>query len=93
MSKPYQPSNGSEGMMFMAEFCDRCKRDRDFQLYLVGKGPMAEGCEISARALIYRVEDPEYPKEWVWDPDVMKREGALVIGGAEGARCTAFEPE
>ena len=25
--KPYQPSNGTEAMFFMAEFCDKCKRE------------------------------------------------------------------
>jgi hypothetical protein len=27
--KPYLPSNGTEGMMFMAEFCNQCYKERN----------------------------------------------------------------
>ena len=29
MSKPYRPSNGSEGHIFIDQFCDRCWYDRN----------------------------------------------------------------
>ena len=31
MSRPYQPSNGSEGEGFHAAFCDHCARDAAFR--------------------------------------------------------------
>lgn len=51
--KPYRPSNGTEGMMFEERFCDRCK--------------IAEGCEIPFNAMVYEIESPEYPSQWVFD--------------------------
>jgi len=30
-TKPYRPSNGTEGDIFMSRFCARCERDRAFQ--------------------------------------------------------------
>ena len=55
----YRPSNGTEGMIFMERWCDRCSK--------------ASGCEIPSRTMIYRllcrfrdvVSDDEYPSEWV----------------------------
>lgn len=37
-----------------------------------------EHCEIQFNTMLYDIDDPEYPKEWVCDE--------------EGAECTAFEP-
>lgn len=62
--KPFIPSNGTEGDMFMEEFCFQCiherwthrqKEDRD-----------EDKCGIMNRALLYDTKDPEYPKEWVF---------------------------
>ena len=64
VNKPYRPSNGTEGRMFEAYFCQRCIHDHQAHL-----GNYAGGCPILARALVFRVYDPEYPKEWVYDPD------------------------
>jgi hypothetical protein len=49
----YRPSNGTEGMMFMEDFCDQC----------------ADGgeCKTAMRAMIYDLEDKEYPEEWQYD--------------------------
>jgi hypothetical protein len=52
--EPYRPSNGTDGDIFMAAFCDRCRK-RD----LFG------GCSILARALGLQIDDPRYPPEWV----------------------------
>jgi hypothetical protein len=55
---PYRPSNGTEGEMFMSDWCFRCERDKDGD------------CDILARTLAFNVDDPRYPKEWVckWAP-------------------------
>ena len=77
-TKPYRPSNGTEGTMFEARFCDRCKREARFRR----TGDGADGCRIATAVFIYDVDDPKYPKEWVES-----------IGDATGmtARCTAFQ--
>ena len=72
----YRPANGTEGMIFMERWCDRCSK--------------ASGCEIPSRTMIYSVmhvrrrlvvvalaRDDEYPSEWV--------------GPWNNAKCTAFE--
>lgn len=54
----YQPSNGTEGEGFMAEFCNRCvcePRDPD----------AGEGCPILTATMISSAGDEDYPPEWV----------------------------
>ena len=58
--KKYQPSNGTEGMYFMDEFCMKC----------VHCDPNPEGakqCDILCRSMAYDVSDDEYPIEWTYD--------------------------
>jgi len=56
--KPYRPSNGSDGELFMLEFCYRCERyDED------------TGCPILFASMAYDLGDAEYPKEWVKEDD------------------------
>lgn len=75
--KPYQPSNGTEGLMFQERFCDRCihetlaRRTGDVETY---------GCRIYLHVLLYDKDDPKYPSEWTHD-----FKGRPV--------CTAFEDE
>lgn len=53
MTTPYRPSNGTEGMVFEAHFCDRCARDA------------GQDCPIHTAALVFDIGEPEYPAEWV----------------------------
>lgn len=53
----YQPSNGTEGDLFMSYFCFRCERDKDHD------------CDILARTMAHRTEDAEYPVEWQYRAD------------------------
>lgn len=76
-TKPYRPSNGTEGMIFEDRFCDRCTRDAKYRRTQNGE----DGCKILVLVGCHEVDDPKYPKEWVvnlHDP----------IGTT--ARCTAF---
>ena len=77
-TRPYRPSNGSEGMDFEARFCDRCKRDAKYRRTQDG----ADGCTILAAVFMVEIDDPKYPKEWVQNK----------YGDPYGrtARCTAF---
>jgi hypothetical protein len=63
--RPYQPYSGDEGMSFMARFCDECARMTE------------DGCEIQGRTMLYGIDSPHYPPEWVTDDE-------------RGPRCTAF---
>lgn len=48
----YQPSNGTEGEIFMAAWCYRCARWNE------------DGCDIAAATMFYDVDEPGYPEEW-----------------------------
>lgn len=74
-TRPYQPSNGTEGEGFVAHWCDRCLHDRAVRLH----EDYENGCAILARAYAFKITDPNYPTEWVQD-----------LGDRSTARCTAF---
>jgi hypothetical protein len=57
--EPYRPSNGTEGEMFMADWCDLCAKEA---------GP--NRCEILTATFCHQVNDPEYPRDkWVYGDD------------------------
>lgn len=58
-TRPYRPSNGSEGEAFENAFCLRCKKYGD---------PDGVGtCDILCAAMSRLEDHPNYPKEWVED--------------------------
>ena len=59
--KPYRPSNGAEGDMFMDRFCYQCVHDEEYQQ------TMENGCETLADTIVFNADDEGYPKEWVRD--------------------------
>ena len=52
----YRPSNGTEGDMFMAEWCERCSR--------ANFSDPDQACHINLRAMAFGIDAPEYPAEW-----------------------------
>lgn len=57
-NRKYQPSNGTEGMCFMENFCDQCIHDNvESKKY----------CEIVTLTMSLDIKDKDYPKEWVYD--------------------------
>lgn len=56
-TRPYRPSNGTDGECFQAAFCERCEKDRY----------ESKPCPILGRTFYLDVDDPKYPKEWVMD--------------------------
>ena len=53
--KKWRPSNGTEGQIFMEEYCYNCIHDDpDNRVY----------CNIIAESMAYETDDPQYPKEW-----------------------------
>ena len=53
IEKRYRPSNGNEGMSFMAKFCEKCIFQSD--------------CEIHLDTMSFDKKDDQYPKEWTYD--------------------------
>jgi hypothetical protein len=82
-TRPYRPSNGTEGEWFREQFCYRCQRDAKYRETQDGQ----DGCRILAYTFAFDVHDPKYPKEWVQD---VPAPGEHPI---KNPRCTAFEPE
>jgi len=54
--KPYRPSNGEEGRSFMQRFCNHCAEDQTV-------------CEILTTAILFDIDQKDYPKEWKYDGD------------------------
>jgi len=64
--KPYQPSNGDEGIWFMDEFCMQCTK--------CNPNPDLEPqCMILCHSMAYNINDEEYPKEWVQEDGMYGR--------------------
>lgn len=59
MSEKYRPSNGTEGMLFMSNFCDNCK-------HMPIDPDAPDQCEIQLYAMAFGINKPEYPKEWIY---------------------------
>lgn len=60
----------------MAQFCDRCKHDHEYQITMNAD----VACKIIANSMAFNVDEDEYPDEWIVDDD-----------GLSNARCTKFE--
>lgn len=68
--KPYRPSNGTEGMSFISQWCGNCKRDRVANGSVEADDAKDEDlCQIVAATFAHDIDDPEYPVEWIRDAD------------------------
>jgi len=78
----YQPSNGTEGEFFFSAWCEHCARDKTMS---EGKDydecDESEICEIIGATMRFKVEDPGYPKEWVYGTDGQPKCTAFVQVG------------
>lgn len=57
--KKYRPSNGTEGDIFHEKYCWNC----------INCNPDPSGdkqCDILMRTLLFGINEPEYPKEWIY---------------------------
>lgn len=57
-TKPYQPSNGTEGDIFMGKFCFKCVK-------LPHDTAAKNQCNILLHTFVYDIGDQQYPKEWI----------------------------
>jgi hypothetical protein len=75
----YEPSNGSEGIDFMDQFCAHCVKDKALN---GEKDPdICKGedyCTIIAASMMFKLGTEAYPTEWVYDDEGLPT-------------CTAFE--
>lgn len=61
--KKYQPSNGTEGEIFMDKFCNRCKREK----FTHTLNDDDAKCPILTQTMVVSVQDEQYPTEWIYD--------------------------
>ena len=65
--EPYRPSNGTEGMIFVSNWCENCIHGKYEHTGDTNDNP----CEILTRSYFYDIKDKEYPKEWIYnDKDI-----------------------
>lgn len=57
----YHPSNGTEGMSFIEEYCAGCIHDNPDQ------NASKPRCDILTATMCFYPTDPEYPVEWIVD--------------------------
>ena len=63
VNKPYRPSNGTEGDMFMRTFCHRCEKDREWREH------ERNSCLILGNAFAFNIGEEGFPAEWVYDDE------------------------
>lgn len=80
--KLYRPSNGTEGEIFMDNWCRHCARDT----------AMTEGmamhecddnqvCQIIGNTMAFNIDHAEYPKEWNYDSNGQPQCTAFIQAG------------
>lgn len=55
LGEKFRPSNGTVGEAFMDDWCGTCAGYRN--------------CTIRQKAMLYQIDEPEYPDEWIYDED------------------------
>lgn len=56
----YVPSNGTEGMAFIEEFCDNCIHEKWSHTH----NDDDKKCDILSRSMLCSVTEKDYPREW-----------------------------
>lgn len=59
IGRPFRPSNGTEGELFMGCWCADCRRDGE--------------CRIPTQSMVFPLGDPQYPHQWQYGPDGQPR--------------------
>ncbi len=63
--KKYRPSNGTEGMIFIAQFCETCVNEE----FMHTQDDKSVKCGILSLTYICNLDHPKYPSEWTYDQD------------------------
>lgn len=61
--RSYCPSNGSEGEWFISQYCAKCIHEQ----FLHTQNGNHKTCKILSDTMVFSVNDPGYPKEWIYD--------------------------
>ena len=77
--RPYRPSNGTDGSIFEANWCEHCRKVRRFG-----------ACRILLRVHAFAIDDPMYPREWVEDDGDGPRCTAFDDAGAPAPHRAGF---
>jgi hypothetical protein len=86
VGKPYRPGSGTEGMAFDERWCNHCTRDEEYRNDPDNVDP-AKGCQILSNTFILEINDPEYPKEWIYGKDGRPCCTAFTTDPAKPVRC------
>jgi hypothetical protein len=54
--RPYRPSNGTEGDIFLANWCESCASGSNED----------DPCRVQMYAFNFNIDDDEYPSEWIY---------------------------
>lgn len=60
MARKYRPSNGTEGMSFIDDFCCNCIHEHP-------NPDSKPKCDLLSASFCYDINEPGYPKEWIYD--------------------------
>ena len=63
VGKPYQPSNGFEGDIFMESYCQRCEHEQR------AGSEDVEGCQIICASMVFNPGEEGYPGEWIYNEE------------------------
>ena len=67
MTEKYRPSNGTEGDIFMQNWCCHCARDKVLSEGLdFDECDGDQICNIIANTMAFDIDDVAYPVEWVY---------------------------
>ena len=58
--RSYRPSNGTEGDIFMAAWCEHCS---------LNANKLDEPCPIVGDVMAFSIDDPDYPNEWCYQDE------------------------
>ena len=68
MAEKYKPRHEDDLGQFLDEWCCNCARDKAMSEGLpVEECDDNERCNIIADTFAYAIDDPKYPKEWIYD--------------------------
>ena len=81
-SRPYRPSNSTDGDIFESNNCALCERDEAFR-----RDQDLPGCDILCNAMAFDINHPCYPREWVPDERGPRCTGFVPVGQEIPYRC------
>lgn len=77
--RPYRPSSGTEGEVFMSEWCANCS--------MANFDEEGEACMINVRTMVLDINDPDYPPEWNFTNGGVPQCTAFTTSGEVEPRC------